>query len=165
MTGILGHIKSLLSVKVTATPHPFRTSGEVTPSGRKTPKIIEPDNLVTIGGKPFTQDDTDEGFEADIWNPLTDLRSDKIGHADLNLIDEKGLDGTKYRELKVYWAGGKSAYVASRELKDRRGYGVRTLEKYWAAFALSTAPLSSGGGGAAKQPQRTAKAGMTIDFQ
>lgn len=165
MTGILGHIKNILSVKVTATPHPFRTSGETAASGRKTPKVIAPDNLVTIGGKPFTQDDKPDGFEADIWNPLTDIRSDKIGQADFNLIEERGLDEGKYRELKMYWAGGKSAYVASRELKDRRGYRVRTLEKYWAAFALSTAPLSEKGGGAAKGPQKPAKAGMTIEFQ
>lgn len=165
MTSFFGHIKSILSVKVDAIPHPFATGQADGPSRPKTSKIAEPDNLVTIGGKPFTQDDTDEGFEADIWNPLTSLRTDKVGPADFELIDNKGLDPVKYRELKTYWAGGKSAYMTSKELKGRHGYGVRTLEKYWAAFALSILPLPQKGGGAEKQPQRTAKAGITIDFQ
>ncbi len=49
-------------------------------------------------------------------------------------VDNAKFDAAKYAELKTYWAKGYSAAKTATTLKGKRGFGQRTVEKYWSVF-------------------------------
>jgi hypothetical protein len=49
-------------------------------------------------------------------------------------VDNSKFDAAKYAELKGYWAKGYSAAKTANMLKGKRGFGLRTIEKYWSVF-------------------------------
>lgn len=96
---------------------------------RKKPAATTPDGVVFHAGRAFVQSQPEETvFEETFVNSL---RSSRIRKGE---AESAGLDPVKYAELKTLWASGLSAIMATRQLRGKRGYGLRTLEKYWAAF-------------------------------
>lgn len=120
----------MLSVSSDITPDPF---GQKRKQSKTTSERL-PDNIVYTGRQAFIQHDTDDGFEADIYIGQNDQRSDRINENDLSIIASRNLNEPKYRELKVMWATYMSAAQASKTKRGLRGYGKRTLEKYWSAM-------------------------------
>jgi len=120
-------IKNLLGFGI---PHPFKKRT----GGGKQAEML-PDNITYTKGQAFVEEWTEENvYHADKWTGQTGQRTDRIGPIDLDIIKERKLKESLYRELKVYWAAHYSARMASREKGGKRGYGLRTLEKYWAGF-------------------------------
>lgn len=159
---LLGQIASIFTTKVEAIPHPFPTNIPKAAPVAVAPKVIVPDNLVEIGGKDFVQVDTHDGFQADKWEAVVNTRDDRVTPMDVDICSARSLNMVKYRELKRAWAAGKSSLQVAREMRNRRGYGVRTLEKYWAAFYSSMGPLPLFKRGAANPPQIPAKRGRGL---
>lgn len=68
----------------------------------------------------------------------------RIGHgqtgrtSQLSEIEKETLaqqfDPAKYAELKSVWAKGLSAAQAAQIYTGRRGYSLRTIEKFWSVF-------------------------------
>lgn len=140
------HIKSLFVTD--AIEHPFVIKTATT----KTNEVL-PDNLTYIKGQAYVQTNRRDGFEADIWKGQAGQKTDRITQSDRDMIETRGLKETKYVELKVFWAADYSIAQVVREMRSRKGYGQRTIEKYWSAMnaANQDTPLSNTGGGVPQQ--------------
>ncbi len=123
-------------------PHPFVRTKLCTP----TPEVL-PDNLVYTKGQAYVQRWTSQNtIELDRWVGSTGQRKDTVDAAELDAVRALGLKETRYQELKVFWAAHYSCAQTAREFRGQRGYGQRTLEKYWAAFnKLNPSPTISEG--------------------
>lgn len=137
MTSIFRHIKSLFLPE--SIQHPFQFKKSIA----DTPAEVVPDNLkyVKNTGVAFVHQDTDRGFEADIWKGQVGQRSEELTNADMIIMKERRLKESKYRELKLLWSSDYSAAQAARELNHRKGFGQRTVEKYWSAMNSATTTL------------------------
>lgn len=94
-----------------------------------------PDNVVYYAGRPFEQQEIEVGVYEDtrlIKGQTT--RSAAISPTERQNAAQKKFDAAKYAELKILWADGVSSAAAAKMFKGRKGYGVRTLETYWATF-------------------------------
>lgn len=103
----------------------------------------DPDNVVRdkADNTPRTREVTEDSITWTLWKGQED-RSSQITDADQRTVEDRGLDLTKYGIIKVAWAskdnkgGYLSARQASRQLSRDlgRGYGLRTVETYFAAI-------------------------------
>jgi len=87
------------------------------------------DDIVLYGGIPFKRSADSDGDDKRISN--ADIIRDasvKPGECPAHL------NPAKYAELKRVWAKGTSAAQAEKLYEGKRGYKLRTLEKYWAAY-------------------------------
>lgn len=105
-------------------------------------------------GRPFQTEYKADGFVSkEVVIGRTSSRT-KGDDWILSLSPPKGkpkLNPNKYFRLKVFWAKEVSAELAAQSLSKEKGYGIRTLEYYWASFSKSqqfdvknkVAPLSA----------------------
>lgn len=77
----------------------------------------------------------DATFESQRMDKPSYERNTTLTDEEIELIEERGLDEVKAARVKPHWARGKSTAIAAGILKER-GYGERTLDKYWAVFNL-----------------------------
>lgn len=87
------------------------------------------DDIVLYGGIPFKRSADSDGDDKRISNADI-IRNAKVSPGEC----PTGLEAAKYAELKRVWAKGTSAAQAEKLYDGKRGYKLRTLEKYWAAF-------------------------------
>lgn len=122
---------------------------DVTPTvtrTRTTTRQDMPDDMTwtPVRNVPYVHDterDTDSDTVTHDWTRWTPGHGQRHGHVtdmDMDTMTRAGLQEDKYRTLKAIWATGASAADAARQLRGRRGYGRRTIEKYWAAFNSTT---------------------------
>lgn len=101
---------------------------------KKSPRTI-PTNVRFRGGKAF-EVSPDGKFEERTTVGRTASRTP----GDETILSEEpgqgkpALKPDKYFELKPYWAKGLSALEVAKVFGGKRGYKVRTVEHYWAAF-------------------------------
>lgn len=91
-------------------------------------------------GRPFATTTTANGITSEVVTIGRD--GSRTGGDDwvLSLPPEKNkpaLKPEKYFRLKTMWAKEVSAKDAAQILKGEKGFGIRTLDYYWAAFAKS----------------------------
>ena len=93
--------------------------------------------LVTAGGKTWEVTTGDDMHEWCEYTTPIDKRQADVTTADQLWIDcpniTPALKGDKYARIKARWALGESAAQAAEHF-DARGYGVRTIEHYYAVI-------------------------------
>lgn len=135
MFGLLKSIGLIYDPDTDAVPSPVVRAEPDKPDTIRTPKRTLPDNVTfTPSGHAYRYTDMTDGRAWEQAGQADGQRSGHVGHADTDVIKVSGLDEFKYRELKPLWASEMSAAQASKLFHGKRGYGERTLEKYWAAF-------------------------------
>ncbi|MBX2927036.1 MAG: hypothetical protein KF852_04310 [Saprospiraceae bacterium] len=92
-----------------------------------------PYNVVYHAGRAFAQQEVETNVYEDTRILSGSGRSAVIGATERRTVEEQ-FDTAKYAELKALWAAGQSAATAAATFRGRRGFGLRTLEKYWSAF-------------------------------
>lgn len=103
----------------------------------KQPIIKEPDNIRFHHGQQWTKVDRLDGFEEEIFTGKSGHVSNQLTKQDKEKLIERGLSVHKANELKPVFAAGASATEAAKTYNKKRGYKLRTLEKYWSAFNAS----------------------------
>lgn len=89
------------------------------------------ENIVVYAGMPFEQVINDDGTQEDTRLTTTvTLRNGKAAKGEC----PPHLKSDKYAELKPVWARGTSAAQAAKLYEKKRGYSLRILQDYWAAF-------------------------------
>lgn len=122
--------------------HPFVIADEKPKAVVKTKKVVDrkPDNIVYTANIPFVKVDKPDGFECEVWNGATKERSKELTSFDLAIIKNgsggkyQNLKEPKYRELKPFWSSELSAANTAKTFNNKRGYGQRTIETYFAAM-------------------------------
>lgn len=108
---------------------------------KPSPGVSIPGNVTfDAKGKSFLNTHTEDGM---ISEAVAVGRCPTRTPGDDNIIGMDTIPGKprispeKYFRLKPYWAKGMSAKSVSDILKREHGYGERTLDYYWSAFAAS----------------------------
>lgn len=116
---------------------PYSKKTKSTPA----PKIADPKpegRIVVNAGltfdRQFLHTDTDNGFEEELIKGSSGHKHPSgLTASDRQVIRDRRLSESKAIAVKKYWSKGVSAKIAARSI-NQRGFGVRTLEKYWSAF-------------------------------
>lgn len=87
------------------------------------------DDIVLYGGIPFKRSAESDGDDKRISNAEI-VRNPNVSPGEC----PPDLNPAKYAELKRVWAKGTSAAQAEKLYEGKRGYKLRTLEKYWSAY-------------------------------
>ena len=117
------------------TPHPFKPKKTSKPKEKQ----VEPD-LIYSNGRAFVRDERPDGFDDQLWTSTKTPQSATITDDDIQAVTDRGLDIHKAKILKPYWAAGMSAKATADTYNGERGWGKRTIEKYWAAFNQTPTP-------------------------
>lgn len=72
-------------------------------------------------------------FESSYIEVSRTERNPRLEKQEMRAIQSEGLDEIKAARVKVLWAQQMSTKKAAKEINER-GYGYRTLDKYWAIF-------------------------------
>lgn len=106
----------------------------------QTPIVIPDDIRFDAKGKSFKVTDEASGSVSDevtIGRTASRTYGDDVVLATPPPKGKPKLSPNKYFRLKVFWAKGLSAKDTANALKNEKGFGVRTLDYYWKAFAMS----------------------------
>lgn len=122
--------------------HPFREKPVFHPA-KKSPL---PEGYVNIAGKHYIRKEIEPGIFQDelIKGPIG--RDAKLSPEEEKEVLRQGLRPEIAAEIKRHWAAGLSTKEAEKKHlhpngKPARGYGYRTLDKYWSIFnAFFTPP-------------------------
>ena len=112
-------------------------------------KVARPDNYEFHYGKVFGRQDTQKGFEIELYDDKTNDRTAVVTTRDVDVMNERNkkskelkrngksviiLTDAKYKELKPFWADGLSAAEIANKMSHKKGYSRRIVEAYVAAF-------------------------------
>ena len=122
--------------KAIKSPYPDAPQKQDTPIKQDTKKL----DLVYTKGVPYVQKKEDSGYQWDRYTGQKEARPGVLSEAEKAALSASGLDTIKGQEIKLHWSNGLSAKRTAGQFQGKRGYGVRTVEKYFSVF---NAPQSS----------------------
>lgn len=111
------------------------------------------DGVSFAGGKAWKEVRT---FEWEVVSKKAKRGNSMLTPAEVEEIKQAGLHLSKAAELKPFFVRGLSAAQASGEFIGLRGYGKRTIEKYWAIFNRHSSPDRGSGRKSAAKDEKAA---------
>lgn len=115
----------------TAVSCPFQQDQDTKP---RTAKAEKPDNLVYVHGIAYTQEQIQDGYQWDRYTGQDVQRSEQLTGQEERILSTLNLDTVKAAQIKPHWAAGLSAGKTATQFQGQRGYGKRTIEKYFSVF-------------------------------
>lgn len=104
---------------------------------KRAAKSVLPDDVsFTVGGL-YKRTEGESGAQWDKVSSEKEVKkSETVTDIDKERLLERGIsfDPIKTAEIKRIWSSGLSAKDAAAILKDKRGFGLRTIETFYAVF-------------------------------